>query len=475
MGQSGFSVLLDVNNSSDAGSDVFELYDGYLITGVSVLPGVSEKLLILKTDLAGNIKFKKVYPLGDSLSIRYGETISIGNNQYLDYRTVFKNDTGTGQRKDWTVLTKFNNNGDTIWTKHFKFSNKVHGYSLMQYSDTVAFLVSSEIISDTDSDPLLIAIDSSGNELFRQSINTPKKEVLYSICKCDGAIYLGGNGNSQAVSGFDPFIVKIDDTLNHIWSKYYRSNSGYAAFVSCIGKKDISFGTDTFIERRGSNNFTKKQIFRIAGNGDVLWNSVFDSLGRGNSCGKVVEVENGSVVLGRTGISNSNYQVISTLTKFDDQGDTIWAHNYWFDSYDYQNYTHDIIRTNDGGFVIVGDINLINSRPTQDIWLLKVDSSGCYDSDCSSRSYDKTLGIENSQASFGHFEVYPNPTGDVIRIQKIGSKTNDYLILDLNGRMVKKGGLSSSQAINVEGLKAGRYTLMIRNDKNISIGTFMKN
>lgn len=67
----------------------------------------------------------------------------------------------------------------------------------------------------------------------------------------------------------------------------------------------------------------------------------------------------------------------------------------------------------------------------------------------------------NGPASFTHFsnnkiiQVYPNPVGDILQVENIPSSSTRFALMDIMGRIRKKGILQAS--LNVSNLEGGLY------------------
>ncbi|QFG53331.1 T9SS type A sorting domain-containing protein [Chryseobacterium sp.] len=88
------------------------------------------------------------------------------------------------------------------------------------------------------------------------------------------------------------------------------------------------------------------------------------------------------------------------------------------------------------------------------------------------------LDIDNIQARNTNLDVvdleklkndillHPNPSSDFLMIQGI-SKEEDYKIVDLTGKIVKKGIIKSSEKIDIKDLGEGVYFLSLNSGRNI--------
>ncbi|MCB0482874.1 MAG: T9SS type A sorting domain-containing protein, partial [Flavobacteriales bacterium] len=140
---------------------------------------------------------------------------------------------------------------------------------------------------------------------------------------------------------------------------------------------------------------------------------------------------------------------------------TIWMHRLYYESLYSGQYLRDIALSPDGGFILVGDASSYN-RPTQDIWVVKVDSNGCYTPSCHSRVYDIRLGINRLNQEPIKWKIYPNPTSDFLRVELADNEAGLYQITSLEGKVVIEGGLNELSDIDVSMLSNAMYELVLR-------------
>ena len=117
--------------------------------------------------------------------------------------------------------------------------------------------------------------------------------------------------------------------------------------------------------------------------------------------------------------------------------------------------TYNMKATNDGGYAMIGFGRDPNAAvPSQDVWLIKVDSMGCLADNCISLGYAEELGMPN------YFYAFPNPTNRYINfntnltIQKVE-------VFDMLGRKVWSQAYTNSSAIDLESLADGLYLLKL--------------
>jgi len=71
--------------------------------------------------------------------------------------------------------------------------------------------------------------------------------------------------------------------------------------------------------------------------------------------------------------------------------------------------------------------------------------------------------------------VYPNPASNLLSLQYIAkSKTINYEVYDLTGRLVLKGNLNESNSISIQSLNSGLYIIKLVDDGEVLTAKFLK-
>ena len=400
------------------------------------------------------------------MAVRSGKSILLQNGRIADFRILQAYDTIVKNYRTWPVLSIFNQVGDTLWTKQFTDTSIfwLGAQTLIEMKDSGFVLVADKEISSGINNPVLIRTDNKGNEMYRKEIKTSKREVLFSVIKYPTVGFvLGGYGNSPGTN-YNAWVIRVNDSLNIEWSKYYESNNGSAAIVSLTKDSSILVCTDSLHYKKGRTPITQKQILRIDSNGIVNWRKTQDRPNDYAAYNKAKELKNEKIVV--LGSYFEGSAALRTLTKLTPEGDTIWMNRYYYESPTDQNYLWDFISTSDGGFLLGGDVSS-TSGTGQNLWLLKVDSNGCSTPSCTSRVYDIRLGIDYRQEANTNFKVFPNPVKDQLNIEQIdetSAKTNwTYRLINANGKELQMGLFSKEKILNTSNLSSGVYLLKLEN------------
>ncbi len=99
------------------------------------------------------------------------------------------------------------------------------------------------------------------------------------------------------------------------------------------------------------------------------------------------------------------------------------------------------------------------------VCLTVTDSHGCQSEACDSIQITMT-GVD--ELNMLGIKVYPNPASDVVTIESTQTNLISYALIDLSGKVVKKGDATEGTiTLNVEALKDGIYTISITTENGI--------
>ena len=86
-------------------------------------------------------------------------------------------------------------------------------------------------------------------------------------------------------------------------------------------------------------------------------------------------------------------------------------------------------------------------------------------------SAGQTSSSNVDESVVGNYEVYPNPTQDVIIIQSYSNEVINYAIYTTYGQKVNQG-IINDKVISMRELEAGIYFIKMMNPKTQKIATF---
>lgn len=261
-------------------------------------------------------------------------------------------------------LIKTNHFGDTIWTKIYGTTSYDVAYKVIQTSDGgYAFC------GVSDGNPILIKMNSSGDTLWtKQYLSTYSHAMAHALQQTsDGGFILAGEV-SITFGNVDFMLMKTDLAGNLQWSRMF-GGSGLERAYSVFEINSSGYILSGFSE---SFSFMSDEVYvvRTDLSGNLLWSKIYG--GNGNDipyC--MAKVKDGGYVLAglSTSFNGNNNQDIYVI-RIDSSGNLIWSKDYNYGVFD---YAYSISQTNDNGFIVSGGTDGAGYYPP---YLLKINYSG---------------------------------------------------------------------------------------------------
>ncbi|MCB9335937.1 MAG: hypothetical protein H6586_07295 [Flavobacteriales bacterium] len=397
--QTYFSKNYPITNHWGGGSfNSIENDLGYLMLGgaISFITG-NQDLVIVQTDLEGNVLFEKNY--GDTTYSYFlgfqGSFQKVSDGGYVLYGGK-QDENG----ENYDLLYRFNDLGDTLWTKQLGAVSGFIGRNVKETLDG-GFICLGDGLNG-GSLVYLIKTDSIGNEEWSKYIG-PTQDVAYNIAVCGdgGYIFTGTTENS----GNDQIrVTKVDSLGNIVFNKFFGGVEDYDGGRCVIETQDGGYAiSGTYKTPTRVYPF----ILKLDQNGDSLWINKIVPLTIGNSNSNILrsilELGDGSLVAAGSNWyygGSTTYHYNGLVVKLTSTGDLIWQKEYDIaETNTESSYLYDIRTTTDGGFICSG-----YSNQPQEMWLLKLDSLGCADTTCA-----LATAIAAPQSPEEIFKVFPNP------------------------------------------------------------------
>jgi len=356
--------------------------------------------------------------------------------------------------------------------------------------------------------------------MWVKSYNQPGDscEFFTSTFLVDSSILVVGERYylSNGVGYNKPFIMKTDKNGNYKWHKYlYNSWNSYSmlphkivklndnSFV--IGGVKMSSQNDGFILKTDTNgvlqfdvgtigfpkssvddviklnddtflatgefftfgSYQRKMIYQFNGtNGNKIkgFPLNIDSKINGSSC--VVQKSNGVIFLGgATGVPDGSYNYNADVLILNSNLDSLTTILFPMPS-NSGLLPRSILGTKDGGFITTL-FHLPNSGTPKN-WLIKADSTGCFEVYCPINN-----GIEEAEKENGELKVWPNPADDKISFKlknKNALHNLSFTLQDVLGnQLVSFDALSTSetQEMDLSILSKGIYFLRVESGSEL--------
>ncbi len=206
----------------------------------------------------------------------------------------------------------------------------------------------------------IIKVNSKGEVIWQRRYgkasgsSNPKTIIEVS----DGYI-IGATTSSYGAGKSDLWVLKIDKNGNTVWGKTY--GSGNTDALKCLIKtSDGEYLVCGFTDKDGGS---KRKIIcmKLASNGAIAWQRVYDGIGCSSGAESVCETSDGKYVVVGSG---------GAVLKLDDEnGDIIWA------KYINSASAYSVCKTSDGGCALTGYTRDFG-KGGDDIYAAKLNSLG---------------------------------------------------------------------------------------------------
>jgi len=444
--QTTFSKSIDVEMYSDVGTAIRLLQDGYLVIANSVcFSNPTSCYTYLKTDFEGNVLWQKQltnYPYKiqpASHYNNYGAAISSDESSFYFCGLVEVN----GAPAD-IFLMKTDASGDSLWLKTYGGPFVDVAATVFFRTDTTLLLYSDYSLGPNNNDViLLLETDLEGNIIWEGTYGDESGMVarMDILQFGNGDIvfnYLSCNKSGSCTAGDEQIlkVTRIDSAGEELWTSdaYYFNKFGTSSMVSLDdGGYLLSFHRDN-----PSNGFLYPPI--------LIW---LDSMGNfvkqydfpedTESWISSLTKTSSGIIVGSGFVDKWDLGFAGWVFAMSQEGDLLWNR----EIIDYRfparaNILNAVAEAENGGLILTGFImdTFLNNVPgiyNQNIWLLKLDSSGCLEPGCGDLQTVNT----GPAASRSTIALFPNPAGPSTNVVlPPDTPRATFSLYDLTGHLV---------------------------------------
>jgi hypothetical protein len=325
--------------------------------------------------------------------------------------------TGTPSRSNYN-LVKTNMAGVLQFDSSFVApqSDWVLGYSWDRKSNIL--LTGGSFSGSTDQARVLaMRVDTNGLEQWRTFVGIEGDSTFFCrslsggiLQAANGKVYLGGGTNNWCEEDIDermidkPLLICLDSNGNHLWTKK-------------------------------ENLFPKQSHF---------YGEIYESS------------DGGLICIGDVDFPTSNDQKDNTqilVAKYDLTGNLLWKRVHGEN--DYNEFYYNTIQTKDGGFLITGRYENIQSPATNvRTFVMKLDACGCLVPGCDPNCIATGFGNEVANPKI---ELHPNPSQGILQI-RTDLNIKSYSIYSMLGSLHQEG-FYNEQALDLNYLPSGMYVI----------------
>lgn len=418
---------------------------GYLLGGYAAYGMYLSQMMFFKIDSIGNYQWKKMYGSLPCSSNMIHDMEPVGDGTFICCGEGTFSNAGDLKPNN-TMIMRVDENANIIWHKEFDTGGQERLLELA-LSDTGYICVGATYIYDKYSDRLFwITGDFNGvysntnildygywSQFFRGVTKMP-----------DGNFVIAGHNWDYS------FLFKVNpigDTLKTIvlgneYPEQICVNdvefTNKLVFCGTYTKDSYSTVYYTAFFATCDNNFE---------NIDTIFYEPENEVRYSYSQKIVTSKDNSFLIIGS--MRTVDRGVDFWLKKHNSNGELLWKR--YVGGKDLE-YLRDVIKTNDNGYLIIGDSGSFNQYVS--MYIVKTDSLGLG---------NYTSPVENYIANINKFLIYPNPAKDIVCIE-FENKNSDYTIeiYDMSGRLVtQKHNCNYQNFLNIENLTNGLYIVKI--------------
>lgn len=475
-GQNTFNKRYDFWGGRDLAQSMIVDSSGYYIvgTGMDYTKGGSYSVKLLHLDTNGNVVWQKSYGETGLYTAPGGFKSMKRDAQGNIYVVGTADDSILGLQ---SVLAKFNSNGDSLWFSTLGDVGRDVLYSLDYDDNTKTIYTVGYTAKPPGPESIRYAVwDTNGQLLVSKRIGTVGYDGGVSISKVGDSLVIGSI--SQLPGGlYQSYAYVIDSALTN--------NRRLDDFTSTTGNESVrlsyQFGMLVAI---GKSNGLGAFVALVDSNFEIQWRTfISDSLISRTLLFDITILSDSSIIAVGSAIPSLTSIERGVIFKFDKNGAMLW----WRQHFSYPEDTTDIFGSctfncidydeNDNSLIVAGqtiypDVNGSNSL--QDFWVVKLDTSGCFNAGCtpiSSHPDSMSNYIGESSKSFysnRFVYTYPNPSQGIFTVMLRTSPHEpvNFNISDLMGRLV----FSDQQTTNTYGYKEWLVDMSV-----ISSGVYLYN
>jgi hypothetical protein len=209
----------------ESGISIAEISEeSYFITGQADESSGQQHTAVwlLKIDNKGDTLWTRKYSPGTNYSLTWEMLVKSGNH---DYAGIAGTDID-GESAIEVGLVKFDEIGDTLWTKCLTCPPyKCSASSLGQTSDGGFILTGTQYNGD-NWDMVLLKVDTDGEKEWAETFGGEKWEAGHSVKQtAEGGYIIGGTTSSNGSDNLNAWLLKTDSRGHEVWSITYGGDA----------------------------------------------------------------------------------------------------------------------------------------------------------------------------------------------------------------------------------------------------------
>ncbi len=445
------------NNGVDKGGGVVELDDSSLVvtgSSSSFYDGPSQ-VFLLKLDSLGDFLWSRSY---GGAEIEEGRRV-LYKKDFGFFICGFTNSYGNGGFDNYLIKT--DELGELEWEKTYGGEGweKVHDAALTRDTGVIMVGETNSTVNG-DKDMFIVRTSSTGDTLWTRSFGGEMGDDYLTSIKTfnDSTFAIGGSWFLEDSLKPKGYVSLIQDDGTVLWESTFGLNGSYwlqdiefqQGIIRTVGKAKVNDDIDTYISVMSMNGEPYGDYVDLSP-GDRIYNHLVN-YGDDSHSYVAIDVEDQWSFPHGEDVRMGNFEV----STFQNQGEYIIAN-------EQPDISNDLIRTMDGGVVVVGYSTDVASGGNE-IFVVKIGPNNLFP-DQNDITINDLIGLEEYV-----FEVppavYPNPANNELTISSLSNSKISYELINAYGMRVQQGAFYQLETLNISSLPDGLYLIELISDKN---------
>jgi hypothetical protein len=365
------SWTYSLSESDTFGNSIIQIEDaddeGYVVVGKTTPSGGYSDFILFKLDLSGNLVWKNAY--GGQYDDEGGAVRRAHDGGYIIAGTTTS--FGAGQEDIYVIKTDAL--GNEVWSKTYGGWTRDVAYDIQPTADQGYVIAgTTHSFGEVLGDAYLIKINQNGNQQWGTIFGGINVEEGIAVQESTDLGYLLlGSTKTFGAGAWDVFLAKIGIAVDRLW---YNTFGGEADDKGMAVQRVLSEGTlevgNLIVGTTNSFGEDSENIFVIKtdNEGNTIWSYAYESGGEDEGNSAFQAPDDSFMILGST-IPPGNTLRDIYLLWVDPEGDINWDKILQSEGDEWGN---SIIKTEDGGFIIVGGIRDDEESPSS-AYVIKID------------------------------------------------------------------------------------------------------
>ncbi|MEO0248823.1 MAG: hypothetical protein ABIN58_04640 [candidate division WOR-3 bacterium] len=307
----------------------------------------------------------------------------------------------------------------SLFAKTYGGTNTDYAQSIIQATDGGLLIAGNTASFGAGShDFLVLKLNSDGSLAWARTFGGTSSEFPFSITQAtDGGYVIAGETKSFGAGNADCLVIKITNNGTLQWARTFggANDDRIQSITRTADGGYVATGTT----KSFGDNFGDILVLRIASDGSLTWARTFGGTG-GETVYSIIQTADGGYAVASATFSFGAGGVDDFVLKLNSDGSLAWARTFGGTGYD---YTQSLTQTTDGSYMVAGATQTFGVG-SQDLFVLKLASNGTL-------SWAETFGRTDDFEEAAPYIIRTADGGYVILGNTWSSGYPDFLVLKL--------------------------------------------